>query len=172
MTTTADESALHQAKRPATVLAGPYGHPFHALLVTIPIGAWVASFVFDIASFVSDDPAAFARGAALLIGIGLVGAVLAAIFGLLDLTRLTKGTRARKIALTHMTINLTVVVLFLVSFAIRLAAGYQTGNVAGMVVSIIALLLLGVSGFLGGELAYRYGVRVADEETQRAGYEV
>jgi uncharacterized membrane protein len=30
--------------------------------------------------------------------------------------------------------------------------------------------VVGVSGFLGGELAYRYGVRVADEETQRTGY--
>jgi uncharacterized membrane protein len=39
------------------------------------------------------------------------------------------------------------------------------------VVSVVALLLLGVSGFLGGELAYRYGVRVADEQTQRAGFE-
>lgn len=29
------------AKRPATPLAGPYGHPLHPVLVTIPIGAWV-----------------------------------------------------------------------------------------------------------------------------------
>ncbi|MGW0424100.1 hypothetical protein [Streptomyces sp. NPDC003015] len=43
---------LHQqAKRPVSAaLAGPYGHPFHPILVTVPIGAWVASLVFDIAS--------------------------------------------------------------------------------------------------------------------------
>jgi uncharacterized membrane protein len=164
------DTALRQAKRPSTVVAGPYGHPFHALLVTIPIGAWVASFVFDIVS-VSGDADAFGRGALWLIGIGLVGAVLAAVVGLMDLSGLARGTRVRKIALTHMAINLTVVALFIVSFAIRVASGYDPVNVPGIVVSVVALLLLGVSGFLGGELAYRYGVRVADEETQRAGFD-
>lgn len=166
-----DETALRQAKRPATPLAGPYGHPFHALLVTIPIGTWVASFVFDIITVAGDEPESFQRGALWLIGIGLIGAVLAAAVGLMDLTGLAHGTRVRKIALTHMAINLTVVALFVVSFAIRLSAGYDPGNLAAMVVSLVALLLLGVSGFLGGELAYRYGVRVADEDTQRPGYE-
>jgi uncharacterized membrane protein len=166
-----DNAALQEAKRSRTVLAGPYGHPFHPLLVTIPIGAWVASFVFDIVSVASGDAAAFGRGALWLIGIGLVGAVLAAIVGLIDLSGIASGTRTRKIALTHMAINLSVVVLFIVSFAIRLGAGYDPVNVAGIVVSVVALLLLGVSGFLGGELAYRYGVRVADEQTQRAGFE-
>ncbi len=48
----ADE--MGQAKRPVTVLAGPYGHPFHPILVTVPIGAWVASLVFDVASRIQD----------------------------------------------------------------------------------------------------------------------
>ncbi|NKX50712.1 DUF2231 domain-containing protein, partial [Arthrobacter deserti] len=43
-------------------------------------------------------------------------------------------------------------------------------NVGGFIISLIGMALLGVSGFLGGELAYRYGVRVADEETQSAGF--
>jgi uncharacterized membrane protein len=44
------ESQL-QAKRPVSAaLAGPYGHPFLPILVTVPIGAWVASLAFDIAS--------------------------------------------------------------------------------------------------------------------------
>jgi uncharacterized membrane protein len=37
-------------------------------------------------------------------------------------------------------------------------------------VSVVALALLAVSGWLGGQLAYRYGVRVADEATQAEGY--
>ena len=36
---------VEAAKRPVTKLAGPYGHPFHPALVTVPIGAWVASLV-------------------------------------------------------------------------------------------------------------------------------
>jgi uncharacterized membrane protein len=48
---------VSDAKRPVSaVLTGPYGHPFHPILVTVPIGAWVASLVFDIASHIVDSP--------------------------------------------------------------------------------------------------------------------
>jgi uncharacterized membrane protein len=165
-----DDTALRRAKRPRTILAGPYGHPVHALLVTIPIGAWTASLIFDIVAAAGDEPEVFSRGAEWLIGIGLVGAVLAAIAGLMDLSMISHGTRARKIALTHMTLNLSTVVLFLVSLLVRLN---DTGeiSVGGVVLSVVGLTLLAASGFLGGELAYRYGVRVADEDTQRKGFD-
>jgi hypothetical protein len=35
----------------------------------------------------------------------------------------------------------------------------------------VSLAALAVSGFLGGKLTYRYGVRVADEVTQADGYD-
>ncbi len=164
------DAAMRAAKRPRTILAGPYGHPFHALLITIPIGAWTASLVFDIGGAITDDWETFATGAQWLIAVGIVGAVLAAITGLLDYSKLTPQTKARRIATFHMLINVTVLVLFCISWAVR-AAEPGEPSTAGIVLSVIALLALGVSGFLGGELAYRYGVRVADEETQRAGYE-
>ena len=47
------------AKQPVSaLLAGPYGHPFHPVLVTIPIGAWVSSVVLDIGARVTDHTAA------------------------------------------------------------------------------------------------------------------
>ena len=49
-TTGRPETAMEAAKRPVTELAGPYGHPFHPILVTVPIGAWVVAFVFDLIS--------------------------------------------------------------------------------------------------------------------------
>ena len=61
--------------------------------------------------------------------------------------------------LIHMVLNLTVVVLFAVSFAIRrdhLDEGDVTA--AAVVISAVALALLGLSGWLGGKLACRYGV--------------
>jgi uncharacterized membrane protein len=163
-------SAQYRAKQPRTALAGPYGHPFHAIVVTIPIGTWTASIIFDIVGFFADDPGAFARGALWLVGIGIVGALAAAALGLMDLGTLAAGSKARRIALTHMSINLTAVVLFVISFLIRVNAGYTQVSVAGFVVSLIGYALVGVSGFLGGELAYRYGVRVADEQTQAGGF--
>lgn len=162
---------LDRGKRPRTILAGPYGHPFHPVLVTVPIGAWVASFVFDLAAMLSDDEAVFAEGAYWLIALGIVGALLAAIFGLLDLLAIPRGTRTFQTGLTHMTLNLIVVALFVIDFAVRRAGGYEEVNTIGVVLSLVALALLGASGWLGGKLAYHYGVRVADEDTQRQGFE-
>jgi uncharacterized membrane protein len=164
---------LRSAKQPIHPVAGPYGHPFHPVLVTVPIGAWVASLVFDLASKASDEPRIFNYGAYWLIAIGLVGALAAAVFGLLDLLTIPRGTKAFSTGLTHLALNLVVVVLFAVNFLLRRddpgsnLDGVPTGKI---VLSAIALVILGVSGWLGGQLAYRYGVRVADEETQSEGF--
>jgi uncharacterized membrane protein len=159
------------AKRPRTPLAGPYGHPFHPILVTVPIGAWVASLVFDIASRVSDEDAEmFAEGAYWLIALGILGALAAAIFGLMDLLTIPRGTAAYKTGLTHMALNLAVVVIFLVNFLVRKSDGYESVKPLHLTLTIVALALLGASGWMGGKLAYRYGVRVADETTQAEGF--
>ena len=163
---------LHQAKQPATVLAGPYGHPFHPILVTIPIGAWVCSFGFDIASRIADEADVFAKGAYWLIGFGIVGALAAALVGFLDLFAIPTGTKAFRIGLIHMTVNLVVVAIFAVSFIVRRDDIDAPGEVsAGLIaLSAVALGLLGLSGWLGGTLSFRYGVRVADEQVQAEGF--
>lgn len=160
---------MHRAKHPRTILAGSYGHPVHAIMVTVPIGSWVGSFVFDVISWFVADPAAFVNGAKVLIAIGLVGAVVSAVFGLLDLSMIAGRTRARATALLHMTVNFGVMVLFTISLVVRLGAGDEV-SVAGVILSAVALAALGFSGYLGGRLAYRYGVRVADEGTQSEGF--
>lgn len=159
------------AKTPITVLAGPYGHPFHPILVTVPIGAWVASLVFDIASHIVDQPGFLTQSSEWLIGIGVVGAVAAALFGFLDLLTIPAGTPVMRTAVLHMTLNLTVTAGYVVNFLLR-HRSYTTGGAVGgglLALSALSLVVLGVSGYLGGRLAYRYGVRVADERTQAEG---
>jgi uncharacterized membrane protein len=164
------ETALRRAKRPRTILAGPYGHPFHAMAITIPIGTWFTSLIFDLVAIFGDQQAAFTRGAAWLIGVGIVGGLAAAVLGFLDYSLLPRGTAVHRTALVHMIINLAIIVLMIGSFLVRLATGLDEFSVGGFILSLIGLLLLVVSGYLGGELAYRHGVRVADEETQRKAY--
>lgn len=158
-----------RSKQPANPLAGPYGHPFHAITITIPIGAWTASFVFDVIGLFAEDPDVYAAGARVLIIIGIVGAVLAAVLGLMDLTRLGKGTPARTTAVTHALLNLGGLALWVVNLVIRLNDPDRI-PIVGVVLSVVALAALGVSGWLGGKLSYRYGVRVADETTQLEGF--
>jgi uncharacterized membrane protein len=159
------------AKDPITVVAGPYGHPFHPILVTVPIGAWITSLVLDIGSRASDTPGALARGAWWAIGVGIVGALVAAVFGLLALLDIPRRTRAFRTGLVHLAINLLVVGAFVASFIWRDSRGVARETSIGQIVlSAVALLFLAVSGWLGGMLAYRYGVRVAAEADQAAGY--
>ena len=159
------------AKHPKTVVAGPYGHPFHPILVTVPIGAWVAAFIFDLVSRAVDDAPVYARGAYWLVVIGIVGAAVAAVFGLLDLLTIPRRTRAFQVGLTHLILNIVVLALFAISLLLRSdhLDDFDGTPVSAIVLTAIALAVLGVSGWLGGMLAYRFGVRVADEATQAEG---
>jgi uncharacterized membrane protein len=159
------------AKRPVLTLAGPYGHPLHPAMVALPIGAWAASLTFDVASRFVDDPAFLVDGSRWLIAFGVVTALAAATVGFLDLFGIPSGTRAYSIALLHMSINVAVVVAYGANFLLRGGASGTTGvGTWYIVASAVTFAVLGVSGYLGGELAYRYGVRVADEETQARGF--
>lgn len=157
------------AKKPGTKLAGPYGHPFHPILVTVPIGAWTASIVLDVASRTVDDGAALGRAAWWLIGIGVLGAAAAAIFGLLDYLTIPGGTPAKKTGTLHLILNVATLALFASSFAIRIDDAAVETSVGLIVVSVVALGMLGAAGWLGGKLTYRYGIRVATEDDQRDG---
>jgi uncharacterized membrane protein len=164
------DASLRRAKRPRSIIAGPYGHPFHPIMVTIPIGSWTASLIFDIIGFFAEDPTGYVIAAQILVAIGIIGAVLAAVLGLLDFTTLAKGTPARRTALIHMILNLSAVVLFAISWVVRAGSDHDEVSVVGFVLSLIAFLIVGASGWLGGKLSYHYGVRVADETTQAEGF--
>jgi uncharacterized membrane protein len=161
------------AKEPVSpALAGPYGHPFHPILVTVPIGAWTCSLVFDIASRIVGSPGFLAQGSVWLIAIGVVGAVAAAMIGFLDLIAIPGGTAAFRTGLVHMGLNLAITAAYAGNFAWRLG-GYGEPAPVGLgpiALSVLSISALGVSGYLGGKLAYRYGVRVADETLQATGF--
>jgi len=158
--------AEDHGRRPVTVLAGPHGHPLHPLLVTVPIGAWTASLVFDLVSRVADEAVVYARGALLLLGLGLIGAMAAAVVGVLDFLAVPRTSPAFRTALTHLVLNAVVFGLLGVSFAIR--GGETSAEPTGtplIALSVLALAVLVASGWLGGKLVYRFGVRVADPES-------
>jgi uncharacterized membrane protein len=165
-------SGLEHAKEPVSVVAGPYGHPFHPILVTVPIGAWVASVVFDIASHFNSSPGFLTDGARWLVAIGVIGALGAALLGFLDLLAIPTGTKVFRTGLTHMGLNLTVTVAYAVNFLWRGSIDSNGEPVAAgpLTLSVVSLVALGASGYLGGKLAYHYGVRVAAESVQAEGY--
>ncbi len=164
------EARRRSARAATSPLAGPVGQPLHPLLVGIPIGAWVLSFAFDLAAHAANEELVYARGAFWLVGAGIVGALAAGTAGVLDLLAIPRGTVAWRTGVRHLVLTDVVLVLFVVSFLLRRDDSLQAAGVPVMALSVVALALLAVAGWLGVRLAHRYGVRVADEDTQRSGF--
>jgi uncharacterized membrane protein len=167
------EQADHGKRPVSAVLAGPYGHPFHPILVTVPIGAWVSSLVFDIASRIVEDPGFLTKGSLWLIAIGVLGALAAATIGFLDLMAIPTGTPAFRTGVTHMSLNLAVTASYAVNFVWR-HADYGTPDaveIGQLALSAVSLAGLAAAGYLGGRLVFRDGVRVVDEATQADAFE-
>jgi uncharacterized membrane protein len=159
------------AKEPLTPLSGPYGHPIHPMLVTVPIGAWASSLIFDAIGMTGDERT-YAKGAKHLMDIGLAGAGAAAVFGLMDFLKIPRGTRAWYAGVAHLAMNVSAVGLYAINSSSRgqrLAQKDERPAVTWWqrAMSATTFASLVVSGWLGGSLTYRYGVRVADEEHQR-----
>lgn len=170
MRTEPPTTAMARAKRPKTALAGPYGHPLHPLVVTVPIGAWVSSLVLDVGSQYAGDPGDLARASFWLIAIGVITALLAALLGLMDLLAIPRGTRAFRTGLAHMALNLLIVGMYGANLWWRIAEFDEAVDPGPLILNAAAVALLLVSGWLGGHMAYRYGVRVADEGVQSDAY--
>lgn len=163
--------AQQRAKTPASAAAGPYGHPFHATVVPLPIGAWIGALVLDVVSRTAENGTGYARAATVMYGLGLAGAVVAAVFGFMDYGQIAKRTKANRVATTHMVLNLLVTGALGASFLARLGSDDPEVPMGLIVVSVVALGMLSVSGWLGGKMSYRYGIRVADEQTQAEGFQ-
>ncbi|SHE54456.1 DUF2231 domain-containing protein [Streptoalloteichus hindustanus] len=158
-------------KRPLSGLAGPYGHPFHPVLVPVPIGAWISAAVLDVVARSGYEPGTLARAATWLVGIGVVGAVLAAVPGLLDLLIVPARTRVRGVALLHVALNSTALVVFVVDLVLRWNAPTdRAAPLAPFVLTLVGVVLMLAGAFLGGELTFRYGMRVADQHDQAVGF--
>lgn len=137
-------------------------HPIHPMLVVFPIGLWIFSLVCDlIGTSIATTGIWFTVALSTMIG-GLIGALAAAVPGLIDLLFYKGGAPpVKKIAQTHMTINLTAVVLYAVNIWLRMSG--QSMKVP-IVLSIIGVCMIAVSGWLGGQMVHVYGVGVETRE--------
>jgi uncharacterized membrane protein len=150
-------------RTPASIL----GHPIHPMLIVFPIGLWIFSLVCDLIRLAGAPGDAWLTVALYSMVGGLIGALCAAVPGLIDLLYYKGGTPpVKKIALTHMTINLVVVALYAINIWLRASAlGIKDASMSTPVLlSIIGVALLFVSGWLGGQMVHVYGVGVEGRE--------
>jgi uncharacterized membrane protein len=137
------------------------GHPLHPILITLPIGLFIGTFLCDFVYWWTNN-AAFATAGIGILGAGLVGAALAAVAGLTDF--LGDGRiRAISDAWHHAIGNVILVLIQLFSFYWRYRYGASAVVPVGLVLSLVAVGIMVFTGWKGGELVFRHRVAVYDE---------
>src|SRR5690349_2952432 len=108
-----------------------FGHPIHPMLIVFPLGLLATSLIFDIIRWITGN-SIFSVVAFWIIAAGVIGGLLAAIFGLIDWLAIPTETRAKTIGLWHGVGNVIVVGLFIISWLIRLKAPASPSIVASI----------------------------------------
>jgi nitrite reductase/ring-hydroxylating ferredoxin subunit/uncharacterized membrane protein len=124
------------------------GHPLHPAVVTVPVGCWTATAVFDL---IGEQ-----RAADLTLNLGLAGALLSAASGAAQWQDYSSQKEIRRIGALHAILNSAATVLFAGSALAR-----RGGNRApGVALSTLGLGINLASAWLGGELSYKLGAGV------------
>lgn len=151
------------------LIRGFPGKPSHPPLTDASIGAYTAGVAMLVAGAIGFQEGQMAHGALLAISLGLLLAVPTAVTGLLDWLALGRGAAARTVATVHLVVMLVATVLFAATWIAQLD-GYREEEVRtlALILGVAAEALLTIGGYLGGTLAFVYGVRVLKRPQTRA----
>ena len=147
------------------------GHPVHPMIIPFPIALWVFSLVADVIYLWRGNPvwrdyvAFFA-----LLG-GIIGAAVAAVPGLIDWLSLTDKAVV-KLANWHARLNVIALLIFAASFYLRTTSGsgvVSNSYTIAIALSVLGVVLITVSGWLGGEMVFKHGVAVDQPPSGRIG---
>jgi nitrite reductase/ring-hydroxylating ferredoxin subunit/uncharacterized membrane protein len=124
------------------------GHSLHAAIITVPVGSWSAAMVFDL---IGEK-----RAADLSLGLGLAGAVGAAVTGAAQWQDTTNEEAPRRLGALHALLNVAATSLMAGSWVLR----QQGRRGPGVTLPTLGLGVNLASAWLGGELAYELGIGV------------
>lgn len=135
------------------------GHPVHAAVTDVPVGAWSTAAVLDVIELAGETDR-YSPGADAAIGIGVVAALGAAASGLCDWSKTDRP--ARRVGVLHALLNAGAAACYLTSWLQRRSGNRQGGIATGMTGLVFVL----AGTYLGGHLSYdeRIGVDHAQRE--------
>ena len=137
------------------------GHPIHPMLIPFPIALWVFSFIADLI-YLWRDNAGWEWMAKWTLLAGCISAVAAAIFGIIDYLSI-KDKQVAKVAGWHARFNVLALLLFGASWYLRTDNGSDMVNnslTIPVILSVVGVIAVSISGYLGGELVFKHGVAV------------
>ena len=135
-----------------------FGHAIHPILIVYPLGLLSAAVIFDVIYLFTANTT-WTTVSFWMIAAGIIGGLLAAVFGLIDYLNIPAGTRASKIGMLHGLTNLGVMVLFIGSWLLRWGTP-ETPPTPALALSFLGVVAASLGGWLGGELVERLGVGV------------
>jgi uncharacterized membrane protein len=138
------------------------GHAIHPMLIVFPLGLLATAVIFDIV-YLASDRDGFTTASAYMIAAGVIGGLVAGLFGFIDWLGIPAGSRARRIGAVHGLGNVVVLALFAVSWALRLNADDWDPSPAALGFSFAGVVLALFTAWLGGELVERLGIGVDRE---------
>ena len=134
------------------------GHPLHPILVSFPIAFFIGVLAFDVLGWYyrRDD---FHSTAMYLEIAGISFGLLAAVPGFIDyLFIVPPDSSAKKRATRHGLINVSMVIIFAAALLLRQKETVSTLSIIAL--ELAGVILLGISGWLGGTLVYRNQIGV------------
>lgn len=158
-----DDREYRDTGVPSTVAIA--GHPLHPLSVIFPIAFLAAALGSDFGYWLTRD-FFWARASIWLIGLGLGGGVIAAAIGLSDFLKIER-VRKRNAGWAHLILNVSILVLTLVNFLLRLGDAEARIVPWGLLISLIVGTLTSISGWFGAELSYRHKIGVVGAGSRR-----
>ena len=131
-------------------------HPIHPMLIVFPIGLWTFSLVCDVIYVLGGNNPIWNTVALYTCVGGIIGALLAAIPGLVDYLSIDEK-EMKRIGTIHMLVNLGAVAVFLAGSLLRV---HGSNPITPLVLSLIGIVLIGFGGWYGGEMVYVKGMAV------------
>ena len=135
------------------------GHPLHPILVALPIGLFIFSFISDIIYLAGWGTAVWQTVAFYDLAGGLICALIAAIPGLIDLIAIS-DPNLKRTGIIHMSLMLVSVFIFAVDFFVRLVG--KTDGTAPFVLSCLGIATLLIGGWIGAKLVHVFGLTVRE----------
>lgn len=135
------------------------GHAIHPILIVFPLGLLATAVIFDIVYLITANRTWPVISMWMIVA-GIIGGLVAALFGFIDYLYIPAGTRAKRIGTYHAFVNVTAIVLFALSLGWRWSTP-ETPPTLALLLSFIGVAVALVGGWFGGELVERLGVSVS-----------
>jgi uncharacterized membrane protein len=139
------------------------GHPLHPIFVCIPIGLWCFAPVCDLVYHVFGGDNSWKLAALYCIAGGIVGAVPAIITGWIDYG-LVREPKAARVAKFHLILNLLSLPVFGASVWLRIGEVPPNYSLLPVFISLVGVIAIGISGWLGGELVVTHHISVHERK--------